>query len=554
MDKKTIIQLLNDLVLLPYETEWVEFKLNKGSITNEQIGEYISAMSNGACIKNQPFGYLVWGVRNEDHMQVGTNFNFSIAKQGNQNLELWLRMLLYPSVNFSIHEFDHDEKYFIILQIPAAFGEPTHFQKKACIRINSNKTDLRNFPDLVRQIYNSHKDWTAEIVINALLQDLDPEAIALARVKFAERNPRLIDEQNSWDDLTFLDKAKITINGKITRAALILLGKEESSHYLLPAVAQITWKLDTDEKAYEHYGPPLMLSTTRVGNKIRNYKYKFFPDNELLSVTVDKYENKVILEALHNCITHQNYQENSRILLTEKSDRLIFTNAGNFFEGSPEDYFLGEKTPQKYRNPWLAQAMVNLNMIDTLGYGIHRMFLEQRKRFFPMPQYNLQNPSQVELIIYGHSIDENYSKLLLRKTDLLLSTIILLDRFQKKLSLPEKELISLKKSGLISGRKPNYYISEKIASQIDQLGQYIKNKGFDDAYYEKLVLEFISKKCTGVAKSEITNLIWNKFPEILTEIQKKYKTSNIIQKLRRDGKIENIGSKSEPQWIYKFGL
>ncbi|MBL7112828.1 MAG: putative DNA binding domain-containing protein [Bacteroidales bacterium] len=549
MEIEALIQLLHDLVLLPSETEWVEFKLNKGSVTNEQIGEYISAMSNGACIKNKPFGYIIWGVKNESHELAGTNFSFSSAKQGNQDLELWLRILIHPKLNFTIHEMDFETRHFVMLQIPAAVGEPTHFQKKAFIRIGSNKTDLRNFPDLVRQIYNSYKDWSAEIVENASLSDLDPEAVFMARQKFVERNPNIVKEINSWDDLTFLDKAKITINGKITRTALILLGKEESSHYLLPAVAQITWKLDTEEKAYEHYGAPLLLSTTRVGNKIRNYKYKFFPDNELLSVTVDKYENKVILEALHNCIAHQNYLENSRILLIEKTDRLIFTNAGSFFEGSPEDYFLGDKTPKRYRNPWLAQAMVNLNMIDTLGYGIHRMFLEQRKRFFPMPQYNLQRTSQVELVIYGHSIDENYSKLLLRNTDLPLSTIILLDRFQKKLSLPEKELSNLKKAGLITGRKPNYHISEQLAEKSGQLDSYLKNRGFDKEYYKKLVVEFIVKKKNGVSKGEIKSLLWDKLPDLMNDKQKLNKVSNIIQELRRENKIKNTGADSNPSWI-----
>lgn len=546
---KEWIELLQELASLPAETEWVEFKMNKGAISNEQIGEYISAMSNGACIKNKPFGYLVWGIGNDDHLPVGTNFEFSSAKQTSQDLELWIRMLLHPKINFFIHEFDFEERHFIILQIPAAVGEPTHFQKKAYIRINSNKTDLRNFPDIVRQIYNSHKDWSAEIVENATIDDLDLVALALARVKFTERNPKLKLEIDGWSDLTFLDKAKITINGKLTRTALILLGKEESSHYLLPAIAQITWKLDTEEKAYEHYGSPLLLSTSLVGNRIRNYKYKFFPDDELLSVTVDKYENKVILEALHNCIAHQNYLENSRIILTEKTDRLVFTNAGKFFEGSPEDYFLGQKTPKKYRNPWLAQAMVNLNMIDTLGYGIHRMIQEQRKRFFPLPQFNLYDPDVVELDIYGQSIDEKYSKLLLRNTSLPLSTIILLDRFQKKLSIPDKELINLKKARLISGRRPNYHISEQIAMQTGQLDSYLNTRGFDNAFYTKMVFEFIDKNKGGTSKGAIKKLLWSKLPDVLNEKQKLNRVSNIIQQLRRENQIINQGSDSNPIWI-----
>ena len=416
------------------------------------------------------------------------------------------------------------------------------------ILIGSNKTDLRNFPDYVRQIYNSLKDWSAEIIEESSISDLDPEALKVARNKYKERNPRIINEIDAWDDITLLDKAKITIGGKITRTALLLLGKEESSHFLLPSIAQITWKLESDEKAYEHFGTPYILSTTKLLHQIRNFKYKFFPDNELLATIVNKYESKVILEAVHNCIAHQDYNLNSRILVTEKSDLIIFTNAGSFYEGIPDDYCLGNKTPKKYRNPWLSQAMVNLNMIDTLGYGIHTMYLEQRKRFFPLPQYNQQPSDEVELTIYGHSIDENYSKLLLQKTDLPLSVVILLDRLQKKLPIPEERIKILKSDGLIEGRKPNYFISEHIAKKTSQLSYYLKRRGFDKDYYKKLVFEFIDKSKAGVNKQEIKDLLWNKLPEFLNDKQKTNKISNILSELKRENKIFNVGSDTKPCW------
>lgn len=331
---------LKELVTLPHELQWVEFKLNAGSISNEQIGEYISALSNGAAIANKPFGYLVWGVEDGTHDIKGTNFQFSIAKQGNQDLELWLRNLLQPKINFEIFEFTSSGKNIVLLRIPSAKGEPTSFQGKAYIRIGSNKTDLKNFPDYIRQIYNSQIDWSAQIVEKATIQHLDSDAISLARQKFKEKNLKasFADEIDTWPVEKFLDKAKVTIDGKITNTALILLGKEESSHFLLPAVAEITWKLQTEEKAYEHFGPPLLTNTTNLLQHIRNVKYKFFPDSELLSTTVNKYDTRSILEAVNNCIAHQDYSLHSRILVTEKVDRLIFSNAGSFFEGNPEDY------------------------------------------------------------------------------------------------------------------------------------------------------------------------------------------------------------------------
>src|SRR5690606_20972462 len=224
----------------------------------------------------------------------------------------------------------------------------------------------------------------------------------------------------------------------------------EASHFL-PALAQITWKLMGEEQAYEHFGPPFLLSTTQVLHRIRNIGYKLFPQNQLLATEVSKYDTRVILEALHNCIAHQDYLLRSRILVTERFDRLTFENAGGFFEGKPEDYFSGEITPGRYRNPWLAQAMVSLNMIDTMGFGISTMTQSQRKRYFPLPDYSKSSSDNVVLEIYGHVIDENYTRLLLERQDLPLNTVMLLDRVQKKLPITDDAAALLRKQGLIEG-------------------------------------------------------------------------------------------------------
>ena len=150
------------------ETNWLEYKTNvakqNASLTPEGIGEYISALSNGATIANKDFGYLVLGIEDITHNVIGTNFNATAYKIGNQDFELWLRLLLHPKINFEIFEFTYREKHMVIFRIPATKGEPVNFQKKPYIRINSQKTDLRNYPALVRQIYNSLEDWSAKIL------------------------------------------------------------------------------------------------------------------------------------------------------------------------------------------------------------------------------------------------------------------------------------------------------------------------------------------------------------------------------------------------------
>ena len=549
-----LIDLLDELTSFPAETEWIEFKMGKGSITDEQIGEYISAMSNGATIANKPYGYLVWGVEDKTHVIKGTNFTFVHAKHGgNQDLELFLRINTEPKINFEIFEFDYQNKPVVLLRIPAAKCEPVNFQHRPYIRIGSNKTDLRKFPDLMRIIYNSQEDWSAKVIANASLSDLDPEAIAVARIKYKELNTSksFYAQIDKWDDLQFLDKVKITINGKITRTAILLLGKEESTHYLLPSVAEMTWKLDMEEKAYEHFSTPFLLTTTKVMQRIRNIKHKFFPDNELLATTVDKYDTRGILEALHNCIAHQDYSLNSRIIVTEQIDKIIFLNAGNFFEGKPDDYSFGDKTPEKYRNQWLATAMVNLGMIDRLGFGIHSLCVSQMKRFFPMPDYDLSQHNKVILRIYGQSIDENYSKTLIQRGDLSLQEVMLLDRVQKQLEITDHAASELRKKRLIEGRKPNFFVGAQISQTTGQKAEYSRNKGLDKQYYLDFILQAISQH-GSMNRKDIDNLLWNKLPEIINDKQKKNMITNLISELRINDKIVNAGTDKNSVWILKI--
>ena len=549
MTNPELIELIDELRALPKENEWVEFK--KGTATtNDKMGQYISAISNAACLNNQSFGYFVFGIDDATHDVIGTNFKLKSKKEGNQELELYLRQYIHPSIRFEHFVCQYKTFYLEIFRIPAAKGEPTHFKKIPYIRFDSSLTDLRNFPHHVKAIYNSENDWSAQIVEKARIEDLDEKAIKWAREKYKEKNTNasFYDEIDNWSNKTFLDKLKITVNGKITNTAIILLGKPETAYYISPAVAQITWKLDTEEKAYEHFNMPLFTETNAILAKIRNVKYKFFPDNQLVATEVMKYDSEVILEALNNCIAHQDYSRHSRILLTEQINKLIFSNEGSFFEGTAEDYSAGEKTPKKYRNKWLAEAMVNLNMIDSLGYGIHKMYKSQRKRYFPLPDYTKSTRDSVILEIYGHTIDENYSKLLIeKKDDLSLTEVILLDKVQKKQKITDDGAKLLKKKELIEGRKPDYYISAKLAELTGQKANYTKNKGLDKDVYKGFILKHIENH--GFAtREEINSILFANLPNYKNEKQRKIYINNLIQEMA-GSTIMNIGSRIKSKWV-----
>lgn len=529
------------------ETECLEFKTNIGeshtSITFEGLGDYLSSLSNTACIKDKDYSYLVLGVEDSSFRIVGTNLVISNQMYKNQNYELWLRNKIHPNLAFECYDLDVNGYHVVLFIIPAAKGEPTNFNGVKKVRIGSNNTNLENYPNLMRKIYNSQMDWSAQIINNADISDLDDDALKLAKIKFKENSvsKSYYNEIDSWSDKEWLDAAKITINGKITNTAIILLGKEKSSHYLSPAVAQITWKLDGEELIYEHFGTPFILNVSKLFKKIRNYKYKFFPSDELLATSVDKYSSEVVLEGLNNAIAHQDYGLKERIILTEFDNRIEICNSGNFYYGKPEDYFIKPKTPTKYRNKFLAEAMVNIGMIDTIGYGIHKMVVEQKKRFFPLPDYYKSSVENVVLTIYGKEINEEYCRLLISR-NVGIKEAILLDRVQKGLKITKDDAVFLRKSKLIEGRFPNVLIASDIAKVTGAEVSYVRAKGVDKDFVRQQILELLKIK-ELIKASEVEELLIDKLSTAKSIQQRSVFIKNMLQQMKKEGLIISIDKK-----------
>lgn len=517
--------------------EWKEFKNLKHSVSGDKGNDIVSYIS---ALANMEGGALIVGVRDQTLELVGIE-DFHTYTSDNIRLRIlgYCTNLVSEGFRVEVLNSSDTDKTVWIFHIPCHQARlPVYAHAKAWQRIDDSLVELR--PERLTTILAEPiemVDWTAQIIPGASLDDLDPTAVALAREKFNEKNQyaSFAREASSWDTRTFLDKAKITIQGNITRSALLLLGRPESIHFLSPAPSQITWKLEAEERAYEHFEPPFLLATTAVLHRIRNIKYKIFPDNQLLATEVSKYDTRVILEALHNCIAHQDYTLRSRIVVTEKVDRLIFENAGSFFDGKPEDYFIGERTPQRYRNHWLAQGMVNLNMIDTVGHGIHTMIVTQRQRYFPLPDYTKSEAGKVVLEIFGHLIDENYTKLLLERQDLPLSTVILLDRIQKRQTITDEAATMLRKAGLVEGRKPHYFVSAKIAAMTNTKPSYTRNRGLEKARLKEFVLQHI-REFGPTPRAQFEELLFSMLPAVLSLDKKRNKVKNLLTEMRMKDK------------------
>lgn len=536
--QKYTLLLKEQISSIKKENRYLEFKSNYQDA--QKLGKYISALSNGACLDRQDFAYLYFGINDETLDAEGTIFDPLRTKAiGNQDLELYLRQYISPKINFSIDTFLYENKTrMVVFKIPAAVNEPTCFMGKSYIRVDSHITELSPYVEWTRTIYNSKIDWTAEIIEEATINDLDPDAIDLARKGFKQRYPDLAKDVDMWSDTTFLDKAKLTQDGKITRAALLLVGREEKA-YLLNHISQLVWKCFQEGEIFgDIYTIPYIKTTSKLLNRIRNYRFKIYPSNSLIPAEVWKYDTESILEGLHNCIAHQDYVLGERIVVTEDKDKLTFENAGGFYEGNYEQYILGEKTPKSYRNPFLVKAMVNIKMIDTQGYGIHKLFMKQKERYLPMPDYEGTTDSRVIMHLPGNVIDENYSLLLLSNHEVTLTDTILLDTIQKGKSISDEAMTMLRKKKLIEGRKPHVYVAKSLAQTTGTKVEYTKHKGLENKKCEALLLNSL-KDHGSLTKQEIVHLLWDVLSDQLSDSQKENKVDNLLRKLKNAGKINN---------------
>ena len=537
------------------ENEYVEYKEAKNNFDFNELGKYFSALSNGANLVNKQYAWLVFGIEDKTHKLVDTNYR----RNGNLNgLKKDITQSTNDNMTFlDIYDFEINGKRVVMFKIPAAIGIPTTWKGIAYDRNNESLVPLN---ETKRNIILStvNIDWTRQIVEGLTVSDLDKDAILKAREQFKKKNENksIAGEIDKMDDISFLNKAKVLLNGKVTRAAWLLLGNEDTNTYVENYIPTITWKLQegTNIIDYEHFTIPFIITMEKASEKIRNLRYRYMPSQTTLFPNeVDKYDINILRELLNNAIAHQDYRKGGRVNILEFKDKVMIINEGSFIPKTVDTLIINEGyVPPYYRNPFLAQAMVNLNMIDTAGMGIRRSFEKLRERFFPMPDYDLSEENRVKVTIYGKILDEQYSKLLLENTDLTLTEVMLLDRVQKNITITKEQSDLLRKNKLIEGRYTNIYVSKSISEIVDDKISYINNSGFDDKYYKDLVLKYIDD-FGSITKADLDKLLMSKLPNSLDDVQKKRKIKYLVNEhlQKKENIIKNIGTTRYPIWTRK---
>ena len=396
--------LVRELVQLPSEAEWVEFK--RGNDEPREIGEYISALSNSAALLGKPSAYIVWGVEDSSHEIVGTTFNARTAKVGNEQLENWLLRLLDPKIDFRFFDLTVDGKVVTLLEIDRAFRHPVRFQGQEFIRIGSYKKNLKDFPEKEREL------WRA---LDRAPFETGPAAGELT----TDEVLRLVDYPAYFD----LMKRPLPPAATGILAALEtdeLVRANDAGYWEITNVGAMLFAKRLDDfprlrrKAVRviQYRGGSRLETIKEQEGTKGYASGFaglvayindlLPANEVieqaLRTTVRMYPELAVRELVANALIHQDFFVTGAGPTVEIfDDRMEITNPGVPLVST--ERFLD--TPPKSRNEVLAALMRRMGICEERGSGIDKIVSQTELFQLPAPIFEVAGES-TRSVLFAH--------------------------------------------------------------------------------------------------------------------------------------------------------
>lgn len=387
-----MINLVKNLIKLPKETEWVEFKEN--NYQPEMIGESISALANGAALHDKSFAYIVWGINDNTHEIEGTKKDFSRLKKGNQELENWLRSLLSPNANFEFDMIEIDNKKVGVLKIEKAISYPVKFQKKEYIRVGSYKKPLNEYPALQTKLWEklSNSCFEDQIAKNDL--NLNDVISLLDYTKYFDL-VGIAQPSNSENIAHYLEQEKIISkqdNGlySITNLGAILFAKqlEQFSRIGRRAMRVIQYqgkdRLDIvrEETINSGYASSFKHLLHLIG--------AMTPAKEVIEDGIRRkcpaYPPIAIRELIANALIHQDFSiSGTGPIIDLFPDRIEITNPG--IPLIQIERFIDN--PPRSRNEKLASLMRKLRICEELGTGWDKIAIECELFQLPAPKIGI---------------------------------------------------------------------------------------------------------------------------------------------------------------------
>ncbi|MDD2697289.1 MAG: ATP-binding protein [Arcobacteraceae bacterium] len=399
-----IKSLVNEIIKLPNETEWIEFKHNNED--PQMIGEYISALSNSAALNGKTNGYIIWGVDDATHEILGTTFTPSSAKKGGEALENWILRLLEPKIDFKFYEVEIDERSIVLLEIAPAYRHPVTFSGTEYIRLGSHKKKLKELAEKERELWRIFDKVPFEKQI--AVDNIDASEVLgyleytkyfeLLNIPLPENRNAILEALIADNMVNKLDNAKYAI----TNLGAILFAKDLSKFNNLKrkAIRVIQYKDNTK------------FQTTKeiVGNKgyavgfegLIEYINNMLPSNEVIKQAFREnktmYPELSIREIVANAIIHQDFfATGSSVMIEIFANRFEVTNPGTPLVDT--ERFLD--SPPKSRNEAIASFMRRIGICEERGSGVDKIVIQTELYQLPAPIFET-NGDHTVAILFAH--------------------------------------------------------------------------------------------------------------------------------------------------------
>lgn len=388
-----LIGLVRELCKLPHETEWVEFKQNDAK--PETIGENISALANSAALEGKASAYIVWGISNEGHTVVGTVFDPSQRRIGNEELENWLLRLLEPKIEFRFFSVKMNAQTVVLLEISKATRQPVRFKGTEFLRVGTYTKKLGTFPEKERALWRifdrtSFEDgMAAEHCDDAeVLKLLDyPAYFNLLNVPLPEDRNGILSALSA-DNLIRPCEAG---GWNVTNLGAVLFARNLGSFPRLKRKAV---------RVIQYGGTGRTNKALKEREDVKGYANGFdelinfinglLPFNEVigpaLRKTVPMFPHLAVRELVGNALIHQDFFVTGAGPMVEIFDgRVEITNPGEPLVDTQR--FLD--TPPKSRNETLASLMRRFGICEERGSGIDKVVSEIELYQLPAPLFEV---------------------------------------------------------------------------------------------------------------------------------------------------------------------
>ena len=401
MKEQELRDLVDYLVSLSNEKEWLEFKVNNSK--PEVIGERLSALSNSACLLDEPYGYLVYGIEDKNHEIVGTKFNVKSERNGNEDLEMWLLNRLNPRIDIEAAEFDYAPgKHISIFRIPAAVNRPVTFLNEAYVRVNTCTKKLSQYPEKEAKIWRNVPKVSFEVgIAKSSVTSADVLALLsteryfdLLKLPYPTTREAVLDK--------FASEKYIVPSGAqwhITNLGAMLFAKNLSDFDGLnrKAIRVVTYKgkskLDTlkDEFFMQGYAISIERAIHWIGSQL--------PTKELIGAALREnesaYPEKSIREIAENMVIHQDFDIQGFPTVEIFEDRVEFTNSGTPL--IEVDRFIDE---YQSRNDLLSDNLRRLGFCEEKGSGMDKAVMSNELFLLPALSIRVQENRTV-VIMYA---------------------------------------------------------------------------------------------------------------------------------------------------------